>query len=358
MKIGILTFHRAHNYGAFLQCYALQEAIKSLGHEVFVIDYIPKWMSTRYKWFNIKYFIRLNILGSIKSIFDLPNRKRRYNSFNNTQEKNLNLFKTPNFEAINSFFDCVIIGSDQVWNKTYTGCYNSYYFGQFKIGSRPKLIAYAPSMESIEMSEIEQKEMSSLLNKFDFISVREENMLNALQPLTSNHISSVLDPTFLNSKKFWEDYAEINKSSQPYIFLYQASFKRNVIDYAIKIAKEKNLKLITLSSGYSKGNVNNIWDASPKTFISLIKNSEFVLTTSFHGTALSIILNKTFVTLSVSEVANSRASNILDLLGLQQCKKTLQQEFNIPNINWMNINDKIEQLSEKSLNFLRNSLEV
>ena len=24
-KIGIITFHKAHNYGAVLQCYALQE---------------------------------------------------------------------------------------------------------------------------------------------------------------------------------------------------------------------------------------------------------------------------------------------------------------------------------------------
>ena len=42
MKIGILTFHRAHNYGAVLQCYALQEVLKGMGHEVEVIDYRQK----------------------------------------------------------------------------------------------------------------------------------------------------------------------------------------------------------------------------------------------------------------------------------------------------------------------------
>ena len=37
MKIGILTFHRAHNYGAVLQCYALQDVLKGTGHDVEVI---------------------------------------------------------------------------------------------------------------------------------------------------------------------------------------------------------------------------------------------------------------------------------------------------------------------------------
>ena len=43
MKIGIITVHRAYNYGSVLQCYALQEYLKSLGHDVWVIDYRQQW---------------------------------------------------------------------------------------------------------------------------------------------------------------------------------------------------------------------------------------------------------------------------------------------------------------------------
>lgn len=39
MRIGILTLHRANNYGAALQCFALQETLVALGYEVYVIDY-------------------------------------------------------------------------------------------------------------------------------------------------------------------------------------------------------------------------------------------------------------------------------------------------------------------------------
>ena len=44
MKIGILTFHCAHNFGAILQAYALQEQIRLLGHEVSIINYRPKYL--------------------------------------------------------------------------------------------------------------------------------------------------------------------------------------------------------------------------------------------------------------------------------------------------------------------------
>ena len=49
MKIGILTFHRAHNYGAVLQCYALQEIMRRRGHDVRVIDYRQPWIEEFYK---------------------------------------------------------------------------------------------------------------------------------------------------------------------------------------------------------------------------------------------------------------------------------------------------------------------
>lgn len=42
MKIGILTFHWAVNYGAILQAYALQEYLKLEGHDVCIVNYKPK----------------------------------------------------------------------------------------------------------------------------------------------------------------------------------------------------------------------------------------------------------------------------------------------------------------------------
>ena len=51
MKIGILNFHRALNYGAVLQCYGLQETLTALGHEVSVIDYRPRIIEKHRSYF-------------------------------------------------------------------------------------------------------------------------------------------------------------------------------------------------------------------------------------------------------------------------------------------------------------------
>ena len=55
MKVGIITVHRAYNYGSVLQCYSLQEYLKSLGHDVWVIDYRQKWTEAVYKPFSLYY---------------------------------------------------------------------------------------------------------------------------------------------------------------------------------------------------------------------------------------------------------------------------------------------------------------
>ena len=62
MKIGILTFHRAHNYGAVLQCYALQEILQRLGYDVYVIDYRQPTLEYAYKYWNFR-----TILESLRS---------------------------------------------------------------------------------------------------------------------------------------------------------------------------------------------------------------------------------------------------------------------------------------------------
>ena len=76
MKIGILTFHRAHNYGAVLQCYALQERLKMAGYDVSVIDYRQPAIERAYKCFDVLYLLKnvfhlKNLMGKIKYYISL-----------------------------------------------------------------------------------------------------------------------------------------------------------------------------------------------------------------------------------------------------------------------------------------------
>ena len=54
MKIGILTFHHTANYGAVLQSFALSTFIRSLGHDVEIIDYRPREAEEFY-WNNMRF---------------------------------------------------------------------------------------------------------------------------------------------------------------------------------------------------------------------------------------------------------------------------------------------------------------
>lgn len=67
MKIGILNFHRALNYGAVLQCYGLQETLTALGHEVSVIE-TTKSVNFRYlDKKSSKAFLHLYLLGKVSN---------------------------------------------------------------------------------------------------------------------------------------------------------------------------------------------------------------------------------------------------------------------------------------------------
>ena len=127
MNIGIITFHFAHNYGAVLQCYALQEYLKSNGHHVNIIDYKPIAIAKHYdviRTYAIKTYNPHVIISNLASaIFAGYKRAYRFNSFINN-----NLQTT----TIRQEYDLIIYGSDQIWNnninnndKTYWG-YNDF----------------------------------------------------------------------------------------------------------------------------------------------------------------------------------------------------------------------------------------
>jgi len=68
MKIGILTYHRAINYGAVFQTYGLKFYLESIGHKVEVIDYWPKYHIDEYKLFSFNQLKKHSFLGKCRYI--------------------------------------------------------------------------------------------------------------------------------------------------------------------------------------------------------------------------------------------------------------------------------------------------
>lgn len=202
MKIGILTYHRAHNYGAILQAIATRVFLKKHGYNSSYIDYYPDYHRLVYVPFSIKEVINLRFKGSFFYVLDRllcwSDLKLRYNNFESFVKSNI----LPFCKSVNENYDIVIYGSDQIWRKQRLGVgYNPIYFGDNSINAKKK-IAYAASMGELPSSE-DEKYLLGLYENFDSISVREKSLKSFLEEKGLKNIYTCLDPTLLLEVEDW-----------------------------------------------------------------------------------------------------------------------------------------------------------
>lgn len=309
MKIGILTFHFAKNYGAVLQCYALQEFLRSRGHQATVIDYRPKSLADGYRQMDIRRFWGRTpskfIRKTRSEIAVFGDRRRRYAAFDDFVSKHLKL------SGMDESYDLVIVGSDQVWNTALTDGFDPVYWGERYRGC----ISYAASGEETLLKEDPQK-IASHLDNFKGISVRESSTAFLLQSYyKNNRIQQCCDPVFLQSPSFWTELAShsgITGNLGNYLLLYQTRYSDAAMSGARRICDEKNLKLVCLSAKVEKVNNPEVITASPEDFLALVSNAAEIVTTSFHCTAFARIFGKECLSVKVGDGSDSR---IRDLIG-------------------------------------------
>lgn len=311
MRIGILTFHRAHNYGAVLQCYALIQYLKSLDNDVYIIDYSSQSIQSCYKLIKLHRIKSRNpfrvISKLIKEIQLYPIRKARAGKFDAFVDKHFQLLSPSSIDNL----DIIIVGSDQVWNTKLTHGFNKYYWGAFSRNPKTRLISYAASIE--EFWELEKnKEAIKLLSNFDSISVREEKAMIFLQELMpQKEISLCIDPTLIVPANTWNKIAEMPKTRERYLLVYQVRNSEKTVTIAQKIAKELSLPIVFLSASVTGNNSKVCKYSSPEQYLGLFKNASFIVCTSFHGTVFSLIFEKPFVSIKLNDGRDSRVETLL-----------------------------------------------
>lgn len=300
MRIGILTFHYACNYGAMLQAYATQRLLLSLGYEVEVIDYRNTLVEEGYSVWNFK----KDLLKTLPRAFSRAVRNSRFFGF----MKERLLLSDDDFDR----FDALLFGSDQIWNERITGGFDKVYWGDFQ--TRARKIAWAASANVLSFSDLEY--VSKCLSSFSAVSVREESLKALIQPVTTFPVECVQDPTLLLGRDEWE------KLSGPagdggYVLAYPMLYDDLVIETARSIAERKGLRLVILSKNASYRPYRNMiqW-AGPEEFVSCFVKASVVVTSSFHGTAFSVIFKKPFMAVVESGKRNLRVESLLHSLGL------------------------------------------
>lgn len=359
MKIGILTFHNAYNYGAVLQTYATQEIIKSYGHDVEVIDYHNNKIDCVYngKMFRLGSLIRSGMKAPLYIIEKYFYWKRR-KAYQRFQKNNINLSENTYVQGDKMSlgnYDVILIGSDQLWNKNITGGYDDVYWGDFGRNSRTHVVAWSVCMNNKDLDETDRLYIKSHLHNFNSISVREEILKNFILNFTDKSICCTLDPTLLLPEYHWIKLCHDVKENN-YIFVYAVINEQEVIKFARKMSIEMGKPLVVIRSNCTCSlSKHDKEQCGPEDFLSYIHHADFVITSSFHGTAFSIILKKQFICPAFS--INERVNNLLSIAGLNnRVVNKVQNIKEIPPIDYDVVSKKLNEEVIKTELFLSNVL--
>lgn len=355
MKIGILTFHRAINYGAVLQCYALYSTLNGMGHDVEVIDYRPTYIERYRKLLGFSF--QKNIFAEVRSIFrDLLLYKERKDAINNFDEF-LGLMRFSPIvrdgqDISVQKYDVIISGSDQVWNRRITGDYwDKFYWGQFNHAGT-KFASYAASFGGLPTKDMDE-EIKEMLHNIDAVSVRENDMAEYLCNL-GLEVRLCVDPTILVNEDVFIDLAQEPADSN-YILVYALKDRVKAVSWAKKIQEKVHMEIIVLGgnisgkTNYGKG-VRLVQGLSPCQFLGYFKKADYVVNASFHGTIFSTIFRRNFYSLQLSH--SGRYGQYLHNVGLDERFVEYNQESLLIPVDYTRFDERKNKLVMSSKEYL------
>lgn len=370
MRIGILTFHYAHNYGAMLQAYALCYFLNQHGFDAEIIDYRLHYIYRNHERYNILGYYKwlhetntafISILKTLKSYHRHRNKSLQWHRFEDFL--NLRLKKSSRIYNVQEIrgYDYIICGSDQIWNPQLTGGSNNPYWGN-GIDLQIPMISYAASSGGSSI-DIPIEQLKDKLQRFSAISVREKTLCDWLNGLGIKSKCSI-DPVFLLSSKEWQKLGECGQDkTNRYLLIYAFQEDLTIYKIADKIARQLNLKIVRLC--YKKRtDLSGVCDScfqddscGPQDFIKYFADASFICTTSFHGVAFSILFNKQFYSVSPKKYSE-RVSVVLNKFGLGRRAINGVEDVNLKEqIDYVNINKLISDEVQLSFDYLKSCLQ-
>lgn len=353
MKIGILTFHRAINAGAVLQAYAMQETLKIFGHESFVIDYKPEYVTNAYK--PLRSISILHPRGTFYEIWSAAFRDRRIKRYEEFLRNNFRLLPLDQASACDLF----ILGSDQIWNSSITGGrLDPVFFNQNLNIKAPIAIAYAAStMSTDRLTEKDKRLLSSYLPKLDAIGVREKALSDHILKDFGIKADLVLDPTLIAPKSIFDRLITEKAPADEYLCFYEVWHNEYVENKARQLAKEKGLEFLGLCGAdirFPRKDIKQVY--SPDEFVSLIAGASHVVTSSFHGTALSLIFKKQFNVICEEPHQAVRMQELLALINRQDLFSYKMEPTSNRPIDYKEVNNILDNYRKRSLRFLNENI--
>lgn len=347
--VGIITFQFAYNYGAVLQAYALNTYINNEIGKCKIINYRPNYMVSNYR------ISSRDILKNPRKLYSKIRRKNQDTLFDEFICKKLACYsKISNLSSESDKFSAIITGSDQVWNISITNN-DLNYFLKFA-HPNVKRISYGASIGNSKIVNNYNNDILTEINKFDYISCREESAIVALNNRLKDkrNIEPVVDPTLLLDNAEWEALSNKPNENIPekYILYYALTEDDSLIKKAETMSKELDCPILSIHPLTKKWRIKgiNLKNVGPCEFLWLIKNADYIFTNSFHGSVFSVIFRKKCVLMAHKKLGE-RNRQLLEWMNLENTY--FGEVIDFSKCDYKEINDNI--LSSKK--FIHKALE-
>jgi len=341
MKVGIITLHRATNYGTALQAVASLYALMETGVEAELIDYRPD---------HTERTMRLMSLSDIHSVKNMLTYCAELVFRRRTQKQKIKEFeeflaKVPTSEPIYDTdtlakairkYDIVVTGSDQIWNPVISEGDMSY----FLPFEHKRKVSFSSSFGVTEFPAELTEKIAGYLEDFEAITVREATAARYIRRMIDDghkipEPKTILDPTLFFGKDWWLERAEEAKLPKDGYILVYYLLPSPLIDHATeKIRRETGLPVLNIRPSkldIIKRSGSNIAASGPAKFINYLAGASYIVTNSFHGTAFSLNFEKPFVAVTLPEKRgleiNSRITDLLELTGMSHRRATTNEEI-------------------------------
>lgn len=383
MKIAILTLPLHTNYGGILQCYALQTVLEGMGHQVTVIN--RRWARPGMKLLAMRFaslakcMVRKCLMGrrdialcnpwaenySIRKLSDSAMKrnsemKRFINEYIHSTKPLRSSEELRNFFTSNTF-DCIVVGSDQVWREIYSPCIEDFFLGFLPEDDKRLKITYAASFGTADtpISEEHLKNCIPLAKRFSSISVRERSGVEIMKDTFGLDATLHLDPTLLLSAGQYKfPVKNVEKGCLVSYILDETADKDAILQDVSEALNLKNKKLRLNTPSQD----DDVVLPSIEEWLSSFANADFVVTDSFHGCVFSIINHKPFIAIANRDRGLERFTSLLSTFGLMNRLIWGHEDF-ISNktllfqpIDYTNVNNKLHEIKQESVDYLENHL--
>lgn len=361
-KVGIVTVFKNTNYGSKLQSFALQKKLNDLGYQGENLSYqLGNPINRKNKLLQIiknpSFFIRMPFRGKYKK------RSKMFQTFQNNHI-NISNYAVEDIveknESIEQKYHKFICGSDQIWAPNQ---FSEYFFLSF-VSDKSKKIAYAPSIGLPRIPDDLVDKYRKLINDIPSLSIREKDGAEIIKEITGREVPVVVDPTLLLNGDEWRNLAIKYKEKSPYILCYFLGSNKEHRKWVENLSERTGYDIIVLpfaTRDFYWGE-KKIFEAGPSEFLGLVDGAEIVCTDSYHGMLFSLNMNTEFYSfLRFKEGEklnqNSRVLNFMEKLNLQNRIVDLNDRNQYEEINWLEVNSKIDKERNASIEFLEKSLE-